>query len=143
MSVIQIDVLEREERKKNKMKKIRKEGRIPAIVYGKNIDPLSISLDLKTLVKEYRNSPYGKNALIELNIKGAEGDRTQSVVSQDMDIDPMTQNIIHLDFVAVDSDTLMIYEIPLRFEGAPKGQKMGGVLIHNLNNTEFQKSLSL
>ncbi len=102
--------------------KLRNQGLIPAVCYGRDKNPLSLSLDPNELIGILRG-PRGLNSLIKL--QGAE-DRT--VFVQEFQKDPVDRNLLHVDFIHVDPDKPLIRKVPVLLSGKPEGVKLGGVL---------------
>jgi len=106
-------------------KKIRKEKKIPAIIYGaKQKEALPIVLDSLEFQKVWESA--GESTIISVvGIKGVEG-----VLIQDVAFDPVYENVIHADLLSVDKDTEIEATIPLIFEGsAPAEKELGGIVM--------------
>ena len=99
--------------------------KIPGIFYGKNIKPQQVSIDsktIKTLVKD--KGFYSKILSVELN--GVK----EKVLPKEVQFHPVTDNIIHVDFMSVQENTKVTVEVPVNFlnRDASPGIKQGGVL---------------
>lgn len=114
-------------------KQLRKEGKIPAVVYGKNQSPVTVSVDQVELLKTVRDE--GRNAIISLNIEGGD---TVEVMLHDYQADPVKDQIIHADFYAVDLSEEIDVHVPIRLEGEAIGVKEGGVLQQPLYEIEIR-----
>lgn len=114
-------------------KQLRKEGKIPAVVYGKNQSPVTVSVDQVELLKTVRDE--GRNAIISLNIEGGD---TVDVMLHDYQADPVKDQIIHADFYAVDLSEEIDVHVPIRLEGEAMGVKEGGVLQQPLYEIEIR-----
>lgn len=104
-------------------KQLRSEGFIPAVVYGKNQDPVTVSIDKIDLLKTIRNE--GRNAIISLDV---ENEQKIDVMVQDYQKETIKDDIIHVDFFAVDMSEEMDVAVPVRLDGEATGVKEGGVL---------------
>lgn len=104
-------------------KKLRREGFIPAVVYGKEREPKTVSVNNLELLKTVRDE--GRNAIISLDI---ESDTAVDVMLHEYQTDPVKGDVIHVDFYVVDMKEEMDVEVPLRLEGEAVGAKEGGVL---------------
>lgn len=105
--------------------KIRKSGFIPAVLYGHGIKNRSISVPVHTFSNIYKQA--GENTLIDLTI-GKES--AQKVIIHDIQHDPLTEKLIHVDFYQVRMDEKITTEIPLKFIGeSPAVKEHGAVLI--------------
>jgi large subunit ribosomal protein L25 len=112
---------------KEKAKKLRAKGLIPAIFYGPKSQTISLVIDSKELAKALQTEA-GENVLIDLDIrKGAQSDR-KVVMLKDIQIDPLQRKTLHTDFYEVTMDEMVIVEVPVHLMGKPEGTKMGGIL---------------
>ena len=112
---------------KEKAKKLRTKGLIPAIFYGPRSQTIPLVIDYKELTKVLQTEA-GENVLIDLDIrKGAQSDR-KVVMVKDIQIDPLQRIALHTDFYEVAMDELVIVEVPVHLVGKPEGTKMGGIL---------------
>ena len=112
----------------------RLEGNIPAVVYGGEKAPQSITLAHKEIIKAAENEAFFAH-IIELNIDGSE----ESVIVKDMQRHPAKPVIMHVDFLRVSKNVAITVNIPLHFinEDVCKGIKIqGGVVSHNMTDVE-------
>src|SRR5580765_2325416 len=115
---------------KNEARRTRREGRVPAVVYGgtgegASATALPIAVEPKALLKILR-SESGANTLISLKLAGS-GDA--KVLVKEFQLDPLTHQVLHADFYRVAMDRLIQVTIPEIVKGEPKGVKQqGGVL---------------
>jgi len=103
----------------------RREGRIPGIVYGDKQEPQSISVDYRTINRQLHTGHFQSTVFV-LDI---EGKKTQ-VIPREVQLDPVRDFPIHVDFLRLGKDALVTVDVPVRFlnEGASPGLKRGGVL---------------
>ncbi|WP_339283940.1 50S ribosomal protein L25/general stress protein Ctc [Oceanobacillus sp. FSL K6-3682] len=120
---VKLNAQKREDLAKSATNEIRNNGRIPAVVYGKNKDPKTVSVDSVDLVKTVRDE--GRNAVISLQVEGSD---SVDVMLHDYQIDPIKDDLLHADFYIVNMSEEMDVEVSLRLEGESKGEKEGGVL---------------
>jgi len=112
---------------KEKVRKLRAKGLIPAIFYGPKTKTIPLVVDSKELVNTLKTEA-GENVLIDLHImKDAKTDR-KVVMVKDIQIDPIQMKMIHTDFYEVTMDTMVTVEVPIHLIGKPEGTKMGGIL---------------
>ena len=111
---------------KNEARRTRREGKVPAVLYGgdgKGATPIAVAP--KALLK-ILHSESGQNTLIALKLAGAGDTR---VLVKDFQVDPVTHQVLHADFYRVAMDRLLQVTIPIVVHGEPKGVKQqGGVL---------------
>ena len=113
----------RENLKKSATKRIRQEGFVPAVVYGREESSQPISINELELVKTVRDE--GKNAIISLNV---EGSSAFDVMLHDYQMDPIKNELVHADFFIVNMSEEMETTVPVHVIGEAKGSKEGGVL---------------
>jgi large subunit ribosomal protein L25 len=112
---------------KEKAKKLRTKGLIPAIFYGPRSQTIPLVIDSKELAKVLQTEA-GENVLIDLDIrKGNQSDR-KVVMVKDIQIDPLQRITLHTDFFEVTMDEMVTVEVPVHLVGKPEGTKMGGIL---------------
>src|SRR5262245_14064469 len=114
---------------KNEGRRTRREGRVPAVVYGatggNDRTATPISVDPKALSR-ILHSESGANTLISLKLTGAPEAR---VLVREYQLDPITHQILHADFYRVAMDKVLQVTIPVVVKGEPKGVKQqGGIL---------------
>ena len=112
---------------KEKAKKLRAKGMIPAVFYGPRSQTLPLVIDSKELAIALQTEA-GENVLIDLDIrKGDQSDR-KVVMMKDIQIDPLQRVTLHTDFYEVTMDEMVTVEIPVHLVGKPEGTKVGGIL---------------
>jgi len=114
---------------KNEARRTRREGKVPAVIYGAasegaSGDALSIAVDPKALLR-ILHSEAGANTLISLKLDGAD----TKVLVKDFQLDPVTHQVLHADFYRVAMDRMIEVTIPILVKGDAKGVKVqGGIL---------------
>jgi large subunit ribosomal protein L25 len=137
MKKVDLDVQERQETGKGEIGRLRKSGFIPAIVYGDNKKGIPIKIDTKKLVHFLRGIGDG-NVLTNLKIKGGKGTVEQLVIIKDTQLDPVRDDILHLDFQRVSLTKKIISEVRIILKGEPEGVKAGGMLDHALRTVQVE-----
>lgn len=104
---------------------LRRENKIPAVVYGDSKEPVSITLPLKEVTMEYRKG-YMFTHLCEIEVAG----QKHLTLARDVQLHPVTDQIIHVDFLRVTPKTRIKVDVPVHFinDEDSKGLKAGGVL---------------
>lgn len=117
----------------NKTETLRKEGLIPAVLYGPQTKPVPLQVDLKELKKVYKEA--GGSSLISLKI----GKKTKKVLIYDVQQHPLTDEFVHVDFYEPLLKEKIEATIPLVFEGeAPAVKELGGTLFENISEVEVK-----
>ncbi|UFU01522.1 50S ribosomal protein L25/general stress protein Ctc (plasmid) [Radiobacillus kanasensis] len=125
---VTLKVDHREDLKQSNTRKIRNSGLIPAVVYGKDKDPVTVSVNSLELLKTVRDE--GRNAIISLNVNGS----TVDVMLHDYQVEPIKGELLHADFYVVNMSQEMDVEVAIHLTGESIGVKDGGVLQQPLYN---------
>ncbi|MBN8227135.1 50S ribosomal protein L25/general stress protein Ctc [Corallococcus macrosporus] len=113
-------------------RRLRAAGRVPAVVYGKHLKaPLHISVDPKA-IRTAINTPHKLNTLISLKLAGND----QQVLLKDYQMDPLTRDILHADFIAVNEKEQVKVNLPVVLTGKAAGVADGGLLTQIRRNLE-------
>lgn len=111
----------------------RKEGNIPGVVYGPEVKPIPIELTegaFRAAIKE----AAGTSAIFNLEVDG----KVNKVVIRDIQRDPLTSHVLHVDFHAISMNKPLHLSIPIRLTGTARGVKTdGGILQTTLRELEI------
>lgn len=122
--ITSIEVSPREARGKNANRRIRGAGAIPAVVYGGGKESVAIQVDRKTLVDTMKGH-VGENPIFLLKL----GDKERHAMVRDLQRDPLTRQVIHIDFQRVLLDQKIRVKVPVELTGTAHGVKVDqGVL---------------
>ncbi len=104
---------------------LRRDGRVPAVIYGEKTEPLSIHVEEKLLSK-ILSSGHFMNSVVMVDLDG----RAHRTLPKAVDFHPVTSRPIHVDFLRIGEHTKVTVAVPVRFdnEEASPGLKRGGVL---------------
>jgi large subunit ribosomal protein L25 len=94
------------------------------VVYGKKIDPVSVTVDERDFTKAMEQA--GKNPLFELKIKDGGNVTDRVALLKDRQVNPLDGELVHLDFMEIALDKPIEVPIPLHFTGKARGVEMGG-----------------
>lgn len=121
----EISAMARERLGKGAGRAIRREGRVPAVVYGDKKPPMPISIEQKELWQQVRTGQF-LNTIYMVNVDG----ETTRVIPRDVQMDPVRDYPIHVDFLRLGEGARIAVEVPVHFlnEEASPGLKRGGVL---------------
>ncbi|MGV3488442.1 MAG: 50S ribosomal protein L25/general stress protein Ctc [Tuberibacillus sp.] len=120
-------VQERDASKKSITRSLRKNGKIPAVLYGKTAQNQPIAVDERDILRVFQE--VGRNGVIGLELNG----KTYPVITHDIQFDPLKREFVHLDFFEVDMDQKMDVGVPIHFIGEDEAAKAGAVVQHHLN----------
>ena len=121
-----IEATVRTETGKGVARKLRAAGKAPAVLYGHDGKALSLTIDPKKLSYELAHAE-GYHSVLNLNITG-EKPQAFKVLIQDYNTQPVSDILMHVDFIALTDDKPLVRTIPLVLEGRPIGVKQGGRL---------------
>ena len=112
-----------------KLNAVRKSGFVPAIVYGKHLaQPFSIVCNKNDFIKRYKEAGY--STPLTLNGDGID----QLVLIHDIQVDPVSDALVHVDFLAVKSDVKVTTEVPVKMIGESPVEKLWLGTIHLLKD---------
>lgn len=118
MANLTLSAIKRERSSKGNLGRIRKEGNVPAIVYGLDKEPEMIAVKAVDL----RPHLVQRNHVIDLEIGGG----TQQVMLKMIERDPIRKDLVHIDFLRVDNEHPVIVNVPVTTHGMPFGVKTEG-----------------
>lgn len=118
-----LKAVKRDDHRSSVTKQLRKEGLVPGVVYGKKYGNESVAINGVELLKLLREE--GRNAIISLEI-GEE--KPVEVMLHDHQMDAIRNELLHVDFFAVDMDEEIDVEVPIAIVGDPVGARDGGIL---------------
>jgi large subunit ribosomal protein L25 len=114
----------RSSRGKNEARRTRRDGKIPAVIYGAFQDAVSIAVNPREIRKILRTAGY--NTIFNLAIGGGE---TTPVMVVDEQVDPIRGELLHADFKRIDLTKRLRVSVPVFTEGEAKGIKLQGGLL--------------
>jgi large subunit ribosomal protein L25 len=120
-----VTVRPREQTGKNANRRLRAAGEIPAVVYGGEADSAAIRVDGKSVLRLIREG--GENAVFLLQLEGTE--RTRHSMIRDLQWNPLTGALVHIDFQRVKMDQEVQVAVPVALTGSPEGVKTEGGLV--------------
>lgn len=104
---------------------MRREGRIPAVLYGSKTEAVSLSVDVKELQQLFRTGGSGYQ-LIDLVL--GEGQPKKQVMIKELQKDPLNASFLHADFYEVAMDRKIAVDVPVTITGKSQGVEQGGIL---------------
>ena len=116
----------RERAGKGASRAMRREGRVPAVVYGNREEPLAVHVEEKALMKAL-NTGHFMNSVVMIDVAGGPTART---LPKDVQFHPVTDRPLHVDFLRISEHSKVTVAVPIRFvdEDKARGIKRGGVL---------------
>jgi len=126
MSELSIDVEKRTETGTNANRRLRQSGKIPAVVYGGGKETVPIQLNRKTLI-DMMKSGENENAIFLLKL--ADSGQERHAMIHDMQIDPLTRQVVHIDFQRIVMTEKVKVQVPVELVGTAHGVKVEGGMI--------------
>jgi len=112
--------------------RLRASGRVPAVLYGHGMEPVSLSVSGLDLIHLFRQA--GANALVDLQVDGDE----HLAIARDVQRDHLHGRYIHLDFLAIRRDEKISVSVAVHEVGESIGVSEGGVVEHHLREIELE-----
>ncbi len=115
-----------------KLQTLRKEGLVPAVLYGHGVAPKPLSLPHRDFARAYKAA--GENTIVSVSLGAG---KPVNVLIKEAQMHPLTNRYVHADFFEVRMNELIEANIPLEFVGeAPAVREMGGILVRALESIE-------
>lgn len=136
-TALETNVLEAQPREagtKNDARRVRREGKIPAVIYGAGKESVSISVDPR-VVTRILNSETGHNTIFDLTLNG---DKTKAMIV-DWQYEPIKGKLLHIDLKRIALDQVLTVSVPIFLVGEAAGVKQeGGILEQMLREVEIE-----
>lgn len=125
MAQVQLKATARPRAGKGAARQARREGKVPAVIYGAGDPPETICVDYNELWKQVIKGHF-TSTVFEIDLEG----KTSRVIPRDLQVDPVKEYPIHVDFMRIGKDGMIDVEVPVRFinDTLSPGLKRGGVL---------------
>lgn len=114
-----LDVEKREEKGKANVRRLRRTGKVPAIIYGEVEQPLSVSIDAHTFEMMMKES----HSIINLKLQG----KDQQVIVREIQYHPVRGNVLHVDFMGVKKGQKITLAVDIHYVGKTAGEQEGGI----------------
>lgn len=115
-------------------RKLRQEGKLPAVIYGAGADPISLTLDAHQVLHTFSGISV-ENTIVNVEVEGEKV--PVATLVREVQTHPYRNELLHVDFLRVEKGVAVELEIPVHFEGTPSGVRNdGGILeqsIHQLH----------
>jgi large subunit ribosomal protein L25 len=129
MDTVQLDGKERDKTGKGASRKLRSTGRLPAIFYGPETEPIMLSIDYLGIVKSLKGRPP-ENVIFDLTIDSNGRSQSRKVMIKELQRDPVTRDYLHIDFCEISMAREIETSIPIQLVNTPIGVTKGGLVEH-------------
>jgi large subunit ribosomal protein L25 len=135
MKIAPLKVEKRESVGKGAARRVRRAGKIPAILYGDDGKSIALSVETKDFVT-LLHSEGGSHVILRLNIEGSK--ESPTVIIKDIQRHPIKDSFLHIDFQKIGLDEKITATVPIVAEGESPGVKQGGILQRHLWEVEIE-----
>jgi large subunit ribosomal protein L25 len=129
MDTVQLDGKARNKTGKGASRKLRSAGRLPAIFYGPEAEPVMLSIDYLELMKSLKGRP-AENIIFDLSIDSNGRSQSKKVMIKELQMDPATRDYLHVDFCEISMGKEIEANIPIQLVNTPIGVTKGGMVEH-------------
>jgi large subunit ribosomal protein L25 len=138
MAEVKLKAQIRKERGKRTAKKLRAKGKVPGIVYGKGIEPVLIELDAREVhfLTHGAHAASLESVIVSLEMGDEGGRDSRSTLIKEMQVDPIKDEVIHIDFHQISLEERIHARIPVVTVGECRGVSTGGILEHTLRELD-------
>ena len=133
MAQITVQAEEREQLGKGANRRLRAQGKLPAVLYGHGVESVAVSVELRD-VDHILRSETGHNTIFKLAL----GKSSNDVLIKDYQLDPIQGTLVHADFQTVAMDEKMTFMVPIQLQGTSLGVVAGGVMDLVLREIELE-----
>jgi large subunit ribosomal protein L25 len=110
--------------------RLRKNGRIPAIVYGHKKEPVAVSLD----AHEFTEGLHHGHRVMDINIDG----KKEKTLVKDLAYDHLGKNVLHADLMRIDVKEVLRVSVPIELKGSAAGAQEGGIIEEHTDHVEVE-----
>lgn len=103
-------------------RRLRRQGRLPAVIYGHKQDPLAVSIDEKEMLTYLRQGAH----VLTVDVQGG---KPETCLVKDLQFGYLGDNVIHVDFARVDLEEEVTVQVHLNFVGQPHAAQQGGAIL--------------
>jgi large subunit ribosomal protein L25 len=136
MEAIRLNAQLRLEKNKAHKNILRKNGFVPAVIYGKSTDSMPVAVNAYELQKIMKEA--GSNAIINMSVKRDGAAEEHQVLVKSVQRDPLHGNLIHVDFHQVSLKDMVTATVPVHLSGSAPGVAKGGVLAQPMRSLEVE-----
>ena len=133
MAEVKLQATKRDETGKGVARRARASGKVPAVVYGRGMDPVAITVDRREFVTAL-HTDAGMNVLLSLQLEG----EAIPALARELQRDPVKGTLLHADFVKVDLTIEIEVDVPVHPVGESPGVREGGVLEQPLHEVHVR-----
>lgn len=134
METVTLKATPRTENGKGPARRLRAQGKMPAVAYGTDIETQPLAIEREAL-KRILTSARGRNTIIKLEVEGGTG---MDVMVQDYTVHPVSRLLLHADLIKITETTPIVVEVPFLTVGKSVGVAAGGTLLSNIRTVRVR-----
>jgi large subunit ribosomal protein L25 len=136
MEEIRIKAETRRDRGKGPARRLRMQGTIPGVLYGRDVEPVALSIS----ARDWRTLEAGarSNAVIRMELSDKDNVQERPVMIKSVQKGPVDQRVLHIDFLQVSMERAVQVEVPVHLTGNPVGVVKGGVVEQHLRSVMIE-----
>lgn len=142
MAEVKLQAVRRKEKGKERLKKLRREGGLPGILYAKGEESIPILLPMNEISKMLKERTLSRSVVVNLLIRSdstsSEIEKSTKALIREIQVDPFGRRLLHMDFQSISMAEKVQVRIPVVIVGTASGVKAGGILEHSLRELEVR-----
>ena len=136
MEQVLIKADKRNSKGKGVVRKLRAAGRIPGVLYGTHVEPVSITVSARDWENITRHMK--RNVIFDMEISDGAAIDKRPVMVKEVQRDGLGVNVLHLDFFQVSMEETVEVEVPIHLKGKAKGEVLGGIIDVHLRSIRVE-----
>jgi len=137
MAMMELSAVRRRDTGKEINRKRLAAGKVPGVVYGKRIETRSLEFDRRELEKFLATARRG-TVIVKMSVRDSDGAKESYAVLKELQTNPVTDRVVHVDFYEVALGQKFRVEVPLRVRGKAAGIELGGILEQIVRSLEVE-----
>jgi len=137
MDQIELNVTRRESDGKSAARRLRRQGMVPAIIYGKGFDAQPVAVEARELARLFAAGLHG-TSLLRLHLDGKASRNSPLVMIKEVQRNPLTGQLLNVDFHKISLTEKVTAQVPIVLQGESPAMRLGGTLEHLLREVEVE-----
>ncbi|HET9949694.1 MAG TPA: 50S ribosomal protein L25/general stress protein Ctc [Longimicrobiales bacterium] len=108
---------------------LRRQGRVPAVLYGRDLEPIHLSVDAREAEQLFHQISV-ENTIVDLAVDG--DDRPYQTLVREIQTHPWKASLVHIDFLRIQEGVKVEVEVPVHLKGVPVGVRLGGGVLEQI-----------
>lgn len=129
MAKANLKAKKRDESGKGSARTLRREGRVPAVIYGRELEPVHLSVDAHEAQKLFHSISVD-NTIVDLDVEGEK--KPYQTLVREIQMHPWRPVMQHVDFLRIQEGVAVDLEVPIRLSGVPAGVRLGGGVLEQM-----------